>query len=82
MFTGSAIGKVMENFKKRASFAFVSCLLLLASCSGDRLYYANKQKPVDDITKTFGEPLAVRVWPTDLKKSCNLFMILWVRGIM
>jgi hypothetical protein len=50
---------MMENLKKPAAFVFVSCLLLLTSCSGDRLYYANKQNPVDDMRKTFGEPLVV-----------------------
>ncbi len=59
MFTGLPEGKVMEYLKKPTSFVFASCLLLLASCSGDRLYYANKQNPVDDIRKSFGEPLAV-----------------------
>jgi hypothetical protein len=50
---------MMENLERPAVFLFASCLLLLFSCSGDRLYYSNKQNPVNDIRKSFGEPLAV-----------------------
>ena len=49
----------MKYLKKPATFIFASCLLLFASCSGDRLYYTNKKDPVEDIRKSFGEPLAV-----------------------
>lgn len=40
----------MDKLKKSAAFVFMSFLLILASCSGDRQYYANKQNPVDEIT--------------------------------
>jgi hypothetical protein len=50
---------MMENLKEPAAFLFAICLLLLVSCAGDRLYYANKQNPVDDIRKSFGEPVSV-----------------------
>jgi len=61
----------MENFRKSVAVLAV-CLLLLASCSGDRLYYANKQNPVEDITKTFGEPLGVEVMANGSEKILYL----------
>lgn len=63
---------MIENFKKSAAVFFAGCLLLLASCSGDRLYYANKQNPVDEITKTFGEPLGVEVLANGSEKILYL----------
>jgi hypothetical protein len=62
----------MDKLKKSAAFVFMACLLILASCSGDRLYYANKQNPVDEITKTFGEPFGVEIMRNGSEKIIYL----------
>jgi len=62
----------MDKLKKSAAFVFMGCLLFLASCSADRLYYSSKQNPVDEITKTFGEPVGVEILANGSEKIIYL----------
>ncbi len=49
----------MKTWRKATAVFLAFGILFLASCSGDRFYYAGKADPVGDITKTYGQPLWV-----------------------
>ncbi len=51
----------MEKLIKQTLLVLVCGSLILASCSGDRIYYANKPNPTEAIKQTYGEPLYIKM---------------------
>jgi hypothetical protein len=50
----------MMKKSENMTFLVLACsALLFASCSGDRIYYANRPDPVGEIVKTYGQPQRV-----------------------